>query len=114
MYVVGSWKNDVFVVAEPGELAEKFLEKVKYSFQSMLKGGRRRYMSDISNISCVADLVACRPYFQIGVVVHQYIGRQTQVSLIPYPIKHHKTKHSVCGTQSHVSKDMNALPKLVI
>ncbi|KAL7615494.1 hypothetical protein Lser_V15G04567 [Lactuca serriola] len=75
-----SWKNDVFVVAEPGELAEKFLEKVKYSFQSMLKGGRRRYMSDISNISCVADLVACRPYFQIGVVVHQYIGRQTQVN----------------------------------
>ncbi|KAI3510282.1 hypothetical protein L1887_17152 [Cichorium endivia] len=75
-----SWKNDVFVVAEPGELADKFLQNIKYSFQSMLKGRRRRYMSDISNISSVADLVACRPYFQIGVVVHQYIGRQTQVN----------------------------------
>ncbi|KAL4562496.1 hypothetical protein LXL04_034702 [Taraxacum kok-saghyz] len=75
-----SWKNDVFVVAEPGELADKFLQKIKCSFQSMLKGGRRRYMSDISNISSVSELVACRPYFQIGVVVHQYIGRQTQVN----------------------------------
>ncbi|KAM0012207.1 putative phospholipase A(1) [Helianthus debilis subsp. tardiflorus] len=75
-----SWQNDVFVVAEPGELADKFLQDVKCSFQSMLKGRRRRHMSHISNISTVADLVACRPCFQIGVVVHRYIGRQTQVN----------------------------------
>ncbi|XP_071687897.1 phospholipase A I-like [Rutidosis leptorrhynchoides] len=75
-----SWQNDIFVVAEPGELAEKFLQSVKHSFQSMLRGGRRKYMSDISNISTLADLVACRPCFQIGVVVHHFIGRQTQVN----------------------------------
>ena len=67
------------MVAEPGELAEKFLQTVKYSFQSMLRGTRRRYMSDISNISTVSDLVASKPFFQIGAVVHQFIGRQTQV-----------------------------------
>lgn len=76
-----SWQNDVFVVAEPGELAEKFLQNVKYSLLSMLKGRRRNYTSAISNISTVSDLVACRPYFQIGGVVHRYIGRQTQVCL---------------------------------
>ncbi|XP_024984549.1 phospholipase A I-like isoform X2 [Cynara cardunculus var. scolymus] len=74
-----SWQNDVYVIAEPSELAEKFLQNVKYNFLSMLRGRRRRYMSEISNISTVADLVACRPCFQIGVVVHRYIGRQTQV-----------------------------------
>lgn len=36
-------------------------------------------MSAISNISSISELVACRPYFQIGGVVHRYIGRQTQV-----------------------------------
>ncbi|KAI7755793.1 hypothetical protein M8C21_014917, partial [Ambrosia artemisiifolia] len=74
-----SWQNDVFVVAEPGELADKFLQNVKYSLLSMLKGRRRKYTSAITNISSVSELVACRPYFQIGGVVHRYIGRQTQV-----------------------------------
>ncbi|XP_011086182.1 phospholipase A I-like [Sesamum indicum] len=74
-----SWQNDVFVVAEPGELAEKFLQNVKYSLLSMMKGRRRKYASIITNISTVADLVSCRPNFQIGGVVHRYIGRQTQV-----------------------------------
>ncbi|XP_042021735.1 phospholipase A I-like isoform X1 [Salvia splendens] len=73
------WQNDVFVVAEPGELAEKFLQNVKYSLLSMMKGRKRKYTSVITNISTVADLVSCRPYFQIGGVVHRYIGRQTQV-----------------------------------
>ncbi|KAK4421328.1 Phospholipase A I [Sesamum alatum] len=74
-----SWQNDVFVVAEPGELAEKFLQNVKYSLLSMIKGRRRKYASIITNISTVADLVSCRPTFQIGGVVHRYIGRQTQI-----------------------------------
>ncbi|GJY69894.1 stromal processing peptidase chloroplastic [Tanacetum coccineum] len=78
--LAGSWQNDIFVVAEPGELAEKFLQNVKYSFQSMLRGRRRRYMSGISNISIVADLVASKPCFQIGAVVHWFMGRQTQVN----------------------------------
>ncbi|CAI9756592.1 unnamed protein product [Fraxinus pennsylvanica] len=74
-----SWQNDVFVVAEPGELADKFLQSVKSSLLLMMKGRRRKYASAITNISTVADLVSCRPYFQIGGVVHRYIGRQTQV-----------------------------------
>ncbi|CAK9176702.1 unnamed protein product [Ilex paraguariensis] len=74
-----SWQNDVFVVAEPGELADKFLQSVKFSLLSMVRGQRRKYASVITNITTVADLVACRPHFQIGGVVHRYIGRQTQV-----------------------------------
>ncbi|XP_057962580.1 phospholipase A I isoform X2 [Malania oleifera] len=74
-----SWQNDVFVVAEPGELADKFLQSVKFNMLSTTRGRRRKDASTITNISTVADLVAYRPYFQIGGVVHRYIGRQTQV-----------------------------------
>lgn len=73
-----SWQNDVFVVAEPGELADKFLQSVKHSLLSMM---RSRHIKDasIANISTISDLVACKPHFQIGGIVHRYIGRQTQV-----------------------------------
>ncbi|KAI8001414.1 Phospholipase A I [Camellia lanceoleosa] len=74
-----SWQNDVFVVAEPGELADKFLQSVKYSLLSMMRGRERKYATAITNISTVAELVACRPYFQIGCIAHRFIGRQTQV-----------------------------------
>ncbi|XP_057536725.1 phospholipase A I-like [Amaranthus tricolor] len=72
-----SWQNDVFVVAEPGELAEKFLQSVRINVLSSVKG--RKEMSKLNSISTIADLVAYKPYFQIGCVVHRYIGRQTQV-----------------------------------
>lgn len=74
-----SWQNDVFVVAEPGELADKFLQSVKYSLLSMMRDRQRKYKSAVTNISSLAELVACRPYFQIGCIAHRYIGRQTQV-----------------------------------
>ncbi|PSS04704.1 Phospholipase A I like [Actinidia chinensis var. chinensis] len=74
-----SWQNDVFVVAEPGELAEKFVESVKFSLLTIMRDRHRKYTSAITNISTLAELVACRPYFQIGCIVHKYIGRQTQV-----------------------------------
>ncbi|XP_052183412.1 phospholipase A I isoform X2 [Diospyros lotus] len=74
-----SWQNDVFVVAEPGELADKFVQSVKFSFLSMLRGKDKKYTSAVTNISTVAELVAFKPYFQIGCIVHRYIGRQTQV-----------------------------------
>ncbi|GJZ66819.1 villin-4-like protein, partial [Tanacetum coccineum] len=35
-------------------------------------------MSDISNISTVADLIASKPCFQIRAVVHGFMGHQTQ------------------------------------
>lgn len=72
-----SWQNDVFVVAEPGELADKFVQSVRFSLLSTVRG--RKEMSKLNTISTIADLVAYRPYFQIGCVVHRYIGRQTQV-----------------------------------
>ena len=71
----------MFVVAEPGELADKFLQSVKYSLLAVMRGRRRKNASAIANICTVSDLVSCRPYFQIGGVVHRYIGRQTQVCL---------------------------------
>lgn len=73
------------MVAEPGELADKFLQSVKFSLLSMMRGRRRKYASVITDISTVADLVKCRPCFQIGGVVHRYIGRQTQVCLYVMP-----------------------------
>ncbi|OMO76754.1 Armadillo [Corchorus capsularis] len=74
-----SWQNDVFVVAEPGELADKFLQSVKLSMLSVMRSQRRKGASNVANISTIADLIRCRPYFQVGNVVHKYIGRQTQV-----------------------------------
>lgn len=73
-----SWQNDVFVVAEPGELADKFLQSVKYSLLTMMRARRRKDASVIS-MSTISDLVSCRPYFQIGGVVHRFIGRHSQV-----------------------------------
>ncbi|KAF8030163.1 hypothetical protein BT93_E2559 [Corymbia citriodora subsp. variegata] len=74
-----SWQNDVFVVAEPGELADKFLQSVKMSLLSTMRGHHRKGISLLANISTVTDLVACRRHFQVGCVVHHYIGCQKQV-----------------------------------
>ncbi|KAJ6706853.1 CALCIUM-INDEPENDENT PHOSPHOLIPASE A2-GAMMA [Salix viminalis] len=74
-----SWQNDVFVVAEPGDLADKFLQSVKFSLLSMNQSHHRKITSLLANISTVADLVHYKPYFQVGNVIHRYIGRQTQV-----------------------------------
>jgi hypothetical protein len=61
-----SWHNDVFVVAEPGELAEKFLQNVKFSLLSTMRSHRRKGASLLANISTISDLVAFKPYFQIA------------------------------------------------
>ncbi|WJX95927.1 hypothetical protein P8452_77191 [Trifolium repens] len=74
-----SWHNDVFVVAEPGELAEKFLQSVKFSLLSTMRSHRRKSASLLANVSTISDLVAFKPYFQIGGIVHRYLGRQTLV-----------------------------------
>ncbi|XP_038690686.1 phospholipase A I isoform X2 [Tripterygium wilfordii] len=74
-----SWQNDVFVVAEPGELADKFLQSVKLSLLSIMRSHHRKGASVFANITTVSDLVRCRPYFQVGNIVHRYMGRQTQV-----------------------------------
>ncbi|GAV81873.1 Arm domain-containing protein/Patatin domain-containing protein/LRR_8 domain-containing protein [Cephalotus follicularis] len=74
-----SWQNDVFVVAEPGELADKFLQNVKLSLLSVMRSRCRKAAAFLANISTIADLVKCKPYFQVGNIVHRYIGRQTQV-----------------------------------
>ncbi|KAI4295872.1 hypothetical protein L6164_035870 [Bauhinia variegata] len=74
-----SWQNDVFVVAEPGELAEKFIQSVKFSLLATMRSHRRKGASVLSNVSTVSDLVAFKPYFQIGGIVHRYLGRQTLI-----------------------------------
>ncbi|KAJ6893002.1 phospholipase A I isoform X2 [Populus alba x Populus x berolinensis] len=74
-----SWQNDVFVVAEPGDLADKFLQSVKFSLLSMNRNRHRKIPSLVGNISTVADLVHCKPCFLVENVIHRYIGRQTQV-----------------------------------
>lgn len=77
-----SWQNDVFVVAEPGELAEKFLQNVKFSLLSTMRSHRRKGASLLASISCISELVAYKPYFHIGGIVHRYLGRQTLVYLL--------------------------------
>uniref|UniRef100_A0A0D9WZK0 Patatin n=1 Tax=Leersia perrieri TaxID=77586 RepID=A0A0D9WZK0_9ORYZ len=74
-----SWQNDVFVVAEPGELADRFLQCVKTSLSAMLHGRKRKGAYSLSKISCLSELVAEWPSFEIGGIHHRYIGRQTQV-----------------------------------
>ncbi|CAM0906077.1 unnamed protein product [Alopecurus aequalis] len=74
-----SWQNDVFVVAEPGELADRFLQCVKTSLSTMLHGSKRKGAYSVSKISCLSELVAQWPSFEIGGIHHRYIGRQTQV-----------------------------------
>lgn len=85
MFVPFSWKKDVFVVAEPGELADKFLQNVKFSLMSTMRTHRRRDASVLAGISTISGLVAGRPCFQIGGIVHRYIGRQTQVCFLLVP-----------------------------
>ncbi|KAK3125182.1 hypothetical protein QOZ80_7BG0601360 [Eleusine coracana subsp. coracana] len=74
-----SWQNDVFVVAEPGELADRFLQSVKTSLSTLLRGRKRKGTYSLSKISCLSELVAEWPSFEIGGIHHRYIGRQTQV-----------------------------------
>lgn len=74
-----SWQNDVFVVAEPGELADRFLQSVKTSLSTLLRGRNRKGAYSLSKISCLSELVAEWPSFEIGGIHHRYIGRQTQV-----------------------------------
>ncbi|KAJ4813221.1 Patatin [Rhynchospora pubera] len=75
-----SWQNDVFVVAEPGESADRFIQSVKTSLSLALQGQKRKEAyNDLSKILCLSDLVAKWPSFQVGGILHRYIGRQTQV-----------------------------------
>lgn len=81
-----SWQNDVFVVAEPGDLADKFLQSVKYSILSVMQSNRRKAASVLSNICSISDLVRSKKCFQVGNIIHRYIGRQTQVkNILSFP-----------------------------
>lgn len=71
-------------MAEPGELAEKFLQSVKFGLLSRVRGRNRKEASAISKVLNLADLVAYRPYFQVGGILHRYIGRQTHVCALVF------------------------------
>ncbi|GMI93322.1 hypothetical protein like AT1G61850 [Hibiscus trionum] len=74
-----SCQNEVFVVAEPGELADRFLQSVKVHMLSMMRSQGRKGASPFANVTTIADLIRCSPYFQVGNIGYKYIGRQTQV-----------------------------------
>ncbi|CAN8305502.1 unnamed protein product [Cochlearia groenlandica] len=74
-----SWQNDVLVVAEPGELADKFLQSVKVSIMSVMQNHRQKASSVLSSICSISDLVRIKNYFQVGSIAHRYMGRQTHV-----------------------------------
>jgi hypothetical protein len=71
----------VFVVAEPGELADRFLQSIKTSLSTLLRERKRKGTYSLSKISCLSELVAEWPSFEIGGIHHRYIGRQTQVGM---------------------------------
>ncbi|XP_047307568.1 phospholipase A I isoform X2 [Impatiens glandulifera] len=97
-----SWQNDVFVVAEPGEHADNFLHSVKFSLLSMMRIRTSKNISAVHNISTVAELVACRPYFQIGCIVHRYIGRQTQVCMLIWLWKMTRKLRLTCFAEQYL------------
>ncbi|KAJ6834361.1 putative phospholipase A I [Iris pallida] len=59
-------ENDVFVVAEPGELADKFLQCVKVSLLPLMRGHKKKDAYPLSKVLSVSDLVARWPNFQVG------------------------------------------------
>ena len=65
----------MFFVAEPGELADKFIQCVKVSMLSAMRSQHQKGASPFSNITTIADLIRCRPYFQVGNIGHRYIVR---------------------------------------
>lgn len=69
------------MVAEPGELADRFLQSVITSLSNLLRGRNRKGAYSLSKISCLSELVAEWPSFEIGGIHHRYIGRQTQVGI---------------------------------
>ncbi|KAK7303283.1 hypothetical protein RJT34_14186 [Clitoria ternatea] len=77
--LIMSWRNDVFGVAEPGDIAEKFLQSAKFSLMSTMRSHRRKGVSLLANISTISELVALKTCFQIGGIVHRYLGCQTLV-----------------------------------
>ncbi|XP_042422913.1 phospholipase A I-like isoform X1 [Zingiber officinale] len=74
-----SWQNDVFVVAEPGKLADGFLQSVKMGLSSLVRGRSKKEAYALTKLSSVADLITKWRSFQVGSIHHRYIGRQTQV-----------------------------------
>lgn len=76
-----SWRNDVFVVAEPGELADKFLKSVKQCLLPTMQSRKNKHFYSVAEISSLSELVEQQPKFEMHGVLHRYIGCQTQVIL---------------------------------
>ncbi|PKA45653.1 LRR repeats and ubiquitin-like domain-containing protein [Apostasia shenzhenica] len=77
-----SWQNDVFVVAEPGELADKFLRSVKLSLSIMMRDHKSKDMYSLSKVLTVSDLVAHWPRFEV-MEDNQEIGAYMFRRIIP-------------------------------
>ncbi|THU46988.1 hypothetical protein C4D60_Mb09t10760 [Musa balbisiana] len=74
-----SWQNDVFVVAEPGELADRFLQSVQLSQTSLVRGRNRMEAYSLAKVSSVADLVTKWRCFHVGGILHRYRTPDTKI-----------------------------------
>ncbi|CAM6093593.1 unnamed protein product [Calypogeia fissa] len=75
-----SWKSDIISVAEPGEMAEAFLQSVVGSMRMCIssKPGKKRG-PHLLKFSTLSELVASYPRFILGGALHRFMGRHTQV-----------------------------------
>ncbi|KAL3700629.1 hypothetical protein R1sor_018651 [Riccia sorocarpa] len=77
------WKSDIISVAEPGEMAEGFLQTVVANMRIGVTGkARKKRDSQLPKFSSFSSLVASCPRFIIVGGLHRFMGRHTQV--LPY------------------------------
>ncbi|KAL3687976.1 hypothetical protein R1sor_014285 [Riccia sorocarpa] len=75
-----SWKSDIISVAEPGEMAEGFLQTVAANMRIGATGkARKKRGSQLPKFSSLSSLVASCPRFMIVGGLPRFMGRHTQV-----------------------------------
>ncbi|KAG6554512.1 hypothetical protein Mapa_003891 [Marchantia paleacea] len=78
--LIMSWKSDIVSVAEPGEMAEGFLQTVVANMRiGVTSKARKKRSSHLPKFSSLSSLVAACPRFMIGGALHRFMGRHTQV-----------------------------------
>ncbi|KAL3698724.1 hypothetical protein R1sor_012800 [Riccia sorocarpa] len=78
--LIMSWKSDIISVAEPGEMAEGFLQTVAANMRIGATGkARKKRGSQLPKFSSLSSLVASCPRFMIVGGLPRFMGRHTQV-----------------------------------
>ncbi|KAL3676501.1 hypothetical protein R1sor_026449 [Riccia sorocarpa] len=77
--MIMNWKSDIISVAEPGEMAEGFLQTVVANMRIGVTGkARKKRDSQLPKFSSFSSLVASCPRFMIVGGLHRFMGRHTQ------------------------------------